>query len=349
MMENLESVFEMEKEALIKSGIEKGLRPFQAKECYVWLYNRRVNSPEEWSSLPKTFRKEILNHFDFSFPQILKESVSKDGTTKLLLQLNDKMTIEAVYIPQGKRNTLCISSQVGCPVGCSFCLTGKGGFIRNLTASEIFLQIVVLEKRFSLFGKHYNIVVMGMGEPLLNLDNFKKSLKIILDPEGLAISRRRITVSTVGIKGKLEEYLKDTGLPPIAISLHSAIEERRRKLIPSRVVHSVKEIREILQKSSRKEREKISIEYVIIKDFNDSKEDAEALKKFCKGLKVKVNLIPFNQNKLLNFSSPEKEKVIKFQDILSEGGISTTIRKSRGEDINAACGLLSTMEKRKAI
>ncbi len=348
MTENLASVFEMEKEELIKAGIEKGLKPFQAKDCYVWLYNRRVNSPEEWSSLPKTFRKEIKHYFDFSFPQILKESVSKDGTTKLLLELYDKMKIEAVYIPQGKRTTLCISSQVGCPVGCSFCLTGKGGFIRNLTASEIFLQLVVLEKRFSLFGKHYNVVLMGMGEPLLNLDNFKKSLKIILDPEGLAISRRRITVSTVGIKGKLEEYLQDTGLPPIAISLHSAMEEKRRKLIPSRAVLSVKEIREILQKSSRREREKISIEYVLIRDFNDSKEDAYALKKFCKGLKVKVNLIPLNQNKLLDFNSPEKEEVIKFQDILSSGGISTTIRKSRGGDINAACGLLSTMEKIKA-
>lgn len=333
------------KDFLISYGVSKGLKNFQAKDVYVWLYNRRELNPDKWSTLPLSFRKQIKSDYDFSLPVIKRKSQSVDGTLKLLIELNDGNTIECVYIPQGKRTTLCISSQAGCPLGCKFCLTGKGGFIRNLEVSEIISQIMVLEEKFSLFGKSYNIVIMGMGEPLLNFSNLKNALEIITDGEGLAISRRRITVSTVGIKEKFEEYLQDLNMPLLAISLHSAIQEKRDKIIPSKSVLSLKDLRNLLQKNSRRNREPVSIEYVVLKEFNDRKEDIDALVKFCKGLKVKVNLIHFNEHPLLEFKAAEEEEMVKIQDILSENRISTTIRKSRGSDINAACGQLLDFER----
>jgi len=343
--ENLkQSILGMGKDFLYSYGISKGLKNFQSKDLYVWLYNRRELKPEKWSTLPLSLRKAIKSDFDFSLPSIKKESKSVDGTVKLLLELSDGNKIECVYIPQGKRTTLCISSQAGCPLGCRFCLTGRGGFFRNLEVSEIISQILILEEKFSLFGKSYNIVVMGMGEPLLNFSNLKKALSIITDGEGLAISRRRITVSTVGIKEKFEEYLKDTDMPLLAISLHSAIEEKRNKIIPSKSVLSLKDLRILLQNNSRRNREPVSIEYVVLKNFNDKDEDIEALVKFCKGLKVKVNLIHFNEHPLLEFKAADEKEMIKIQDILSENRISTTIRKSRGGDINAACGQLLDFE-----
>lgn len=328
-------------------GSSKGLKNFQSKDAFVWLYNRRELNPDRWSTLPLSFRKSVKSHFDFFIPLVKKESFSKDGTVKLLLELKDGNKIECVYIPQGKRDTICISSQVGCPLKCEFCLTGKGGFFRNLEVDEIISQIIILEKKFKLFGKSYNIVVMGMGEPFLNFQNLKKSLSIITDCEGLAISRRRITVSTIGIKEKLEEYLNDDSMPLLAISLHSAIEEKRKKIIPTKLALSLKDLRTLLQNNSRRGKDLISIEYIILKDFNDKREDIEALVKFCKGLKVKVNLIPFNEHPLVPFKSPEGKEVIKIQDILSQNKISTTIRKSRGKDIKAACGQLFYFEEVK--
>lgn len=343
--ENLkQNILNKGKDFLYSYGISKGLKNFQAKDLYVWLYRRRELNPEKWSTLPLSLRKAIKNDFDLSLPSIKKESESSDGTVKLLLELFDGKKIECVYIPQRKRITLCISTQVGCPLGCTFCLTGRGGFFRNLEAMEIISQILVLEKKFSLFGKSYNIVFMGMGEPLLNFSNLKKALSIITDGEGLAISRRRITISTVGIKEKFEEYLQDLSMPLLAVSLHSAIQEKRDKIIPSKSVLPLKDLRILLQRSSRRNREPISIEYVVLKDFNDMKEDIEALVSFCKGLKVKVNLINFNEHPLLKFKSAKEKEMIKIQDVLSENRISTTIRKSRGADINAACGQLLDFE-----
>ncbi|MCX7829614.1 MAG: 23S rRNA (adenine(2503)-C(2))-methyltransferase RlmN, partial [Acidobacteria bacterium] len=332
-----ENALGLGKDFLLSYGVSKKLKNFQAKDSYVWLYNRRELNPLNWSTLPLSFRKEIISDFDFSLPKIKKESQSADGTAKLLLELSDGNFIECVYIPQGKRTTLCISSQAGCPLKCKFCLTGKGGFFRNLETFEIIAQIIILENRFSLFGKTYNIVVMGMGEPLLNFSNFKKAMSIATDCEGLAISRRRITVSTIGIKERVEEYLKDSSMPLLAISLHSAIQEKRDKIIPSKSALPLKDLRALLQSNSRRNREPVSIEYVVLKNFNDSKEDIDALIKFCKGLKAKVNLIQFNEHPLLDFQAVEYEEMVKIQDFLSENRISTTIRKSRGKDICAAC------------
>jgi len=342
-----ENILGLDRDFLLSYGDFRGLKSFQARDAYIWLYNRRELNPSKWSSLPISFRKAVSEDFDFSLPTVKKERASSDGTEKLLLELKDGNKIECVYIPQGKRITLCISSQAGCPLNCKFCLTGKGGYFRNLEVAEIISQIMILENKFSLFGKSYNIVVMGMGEPLLNYSNLCKALSIITDCEGLAISRRRITVSTVGIKEILERYLGDERMPLLAISLHSAIQEKRNALIPSKSVLSLIELRNLLQNNSRKGREPVSLEYVVLKDFNDHKEDIEALVKFCKGLKVKVNLIQFNEHPLLNFKAAEEKEMVRIQDILSENRISTTIRKSRGKDINAACGQLLDLERLK--
>lgn len=347
-MERKENIFDKTKDEIIDYGLKKGLKPFQPKLVYSWLYKKHELDPLKWSNIPLNFRKNVLSDFDFSLPYLIKETKSIDGTTKLLLQLKDKNQIECVFIPQEReRITLCISTQVGCPIKCKFCLTGFSGFKRSLTPSEIFLQTLILQKKFSLYKKGFNIVFMGMGEPLLNFENLKEALKILMDNDGFSISKKRITISTVGIKDKLEEYLDDPHLPLLAISLHSAIEEKRRELIKSPLILSVEEIRKILIKNTKKERDYVSIEYVLIKDFNDKDEDIKALLKFCKGLKVKVNLIPYNQNPYMNFSTPEQERVLKFQEILSQHYISITIRKSRGKDILAACGQLAiTKEER---
>jgi 23S rRNA (adenine2503-C2)-methyltransferase len=324
---------------------DMALKPFQGKEIYRWIYKRRMLDPENWTSLPAGFREKLKTRFGLYLPEIRTVLKSEDGTKKFLLSLNDALEIESVYIPQKGRATLCLSTQVGCPVGCGFCLTGKMGFKRNLSPSEILGQLFLLEKECGLIENSYNVVFMGMGEPLLNFENLRSALNIMTDPDGMGISRKRITVSTIGIRSGLEAYLEDPALPPLAISLHSASEETRKELIPAGKDFSLKEIRKLLQHASRKEREPISLEYIIIDGINSGIEDAYELAKFCSGLKVKVNIIPFNPNPYVHFKKPDAKKVIEFQDILDSKGILSTIRQSRGSDISAACGQLAVFER----
>jgi 23S rRNA (adenine2503-C2)-methyltransferase len=327
---------------------EKSLKPFQGKELYRWIYFRRILDPDKWTSLPLSFREGFKKEFSLDLPEIKRVSESGDGTRKFLLSLKDGHEIESVCIPSNGRVTLCISAQAGCPVGCSFCLTGKMGFQRNLKVPELLGQVALLERECGLAVNSYNIVFMGMGEPLLNLGNLKEALSIMTDPDGMAISRKRITVSTIGIKSGLEEYLEDPSLPPLAISLHSASEETRKKLIPAANDFSLKEMRTLLHNASRKERDRISLEYILLKGVNDSEDDALELAKFCRGLKVKVNMIPLNPHPLIPFEAPAEQTIINFQSVLACMEISSTIRKSRGADIAAACGQLAVFERDKA-
>lgn len=326
---------------------EMNLKPFQGKEIYRWIYRRRTLDPSAWTSLPASFREEFCRDFGLGIPRVKKVIESADGTRKFLLSLADGLEIESVCIPQGGRVTLCLSTQVGCPVRCAFCLTGRMGFTRNLTAGEMIGQPFVLERECGLVDNSYNVVFMGMGEPLLNLENLRDALAIMTDPDGMGISRRRITVSTIGVRSGLESYMADPGMPPLAISLHSVSEETRKKLIPAAKDLSLKDIRKFLQDASRKNRERISLEYVMLDGVNCGDDDARALARFCSGLKVKVNLIPFNEHPYIDFRNPSMKTVVGFQDILASLRVCSTIRHSRGADISAACGQLAVFEKGK--
>lgn len=326
---------------------EMNLRPFQGKEVYKWIYRRRVLDPSAWTSLPASFREEFRREYGLGLPSVKKVLESSDGTKKFLLSLSDGLQIESVYIPQGGRVTLCLSTQVGCPVRCAFCVTGRMGFTRNLTPAELIGQPFLLERECGLDDNSYNVVFMGMGEPLLNLPNLKEALAIMTDPDGMGISRRRITVSTIGVRAGLETYMADREMPPLAISLHSASEETRKKLIPAAKDLSLKDIRKFLQDASRKNRERISLEYVMLDGVNCGDDEARALARFCSGLKVKVNLIPFNEHPYIDFRKPPMKTVVAFQDILASLRVCSTIRQSRGADISAACGQLAVFEKGK--
>jgi 23S rRNA (adenine2503-C2)-methyltransferase len=318
-----------------------GLKAFQEVDVYRWIYVRRRLDPLLWTTLPKEARTALSERCRPGLPRVAGEQRAADGTVKLLLELEDGQRIEAVYIPDRQRRTVCVSSQVGCAMGCRFCLTAQMGCRRNLTPGEILGQFFVLEERTDLREAAYNVVFMGMGEPLANRKNLEAALAILEDDEGLGISRRKITVSTSGLADELEAFAASPVCPRLSLSLNGAREELRQDLMPVTKKHSLKRLREVLQGLSRRERERISLEYVLLGGVNDSERDARDVARFAKGLKVKVNLIRFNPAEGLPFVPSEPERVLAFQDALVGSGIMTSVRKSRGPDILAACGQLA--------
>lgn len=318
-----------------------GLKPYQILEMYRWTYHRRVFDPVLWTNLPRAAREALAARCVSGLPEVLGTMRSADGTQKFLLGLADGRSVEAVAIPDGKRRTVCISSQAGCAMGCTFCLTGTLGLTRNLRAGEILGQILTIETRTDIRKTAYNIVFMGMGEPLANVENLRAALVVIEDDDGMAISRRRITVSTAGLADALEDFAADPLCPYLALSLGSAREEVRDRLMPINRRFPLARLRVVLQGLARRNRERVSIEYTLLSGVNDGEADAAALVRFARGLKVKVNLIHFNAAPGLPFEASSAERTRAFQGILLGAGIATSIRKSRGEDILAACGQLA--------
>lgn len=318
-----------------------GLKPYQVRQMFRWVYHRRTLDPLSWTSLPKPARAALASRCHPGLPEVLGERESYDGTLKFLMGLGDGARVECVYIPDNDRRTLCISSQVGCALRCSFCLTGTLGLTRDLTAGEIVGQVLAAEVRTDLRDFAYNLVFMGMGEPLANMDNLVKALAILQDEEGMAISKRRITLSTAGLADALEALAENPLCPRLALSLGSARNEVRDRLIPVNRRFPLARLREVLQALSRRNRERVSLEYTLLRGVNDSGPDARALVRFAKGLKVKVNLIRFNAAQGLPFEPVNLAGARAFQKILLDAGIATSIRKSRGEDILAACGQLA--------
>ena len=318
-----------------------GLRPFHAAEVYRWIYGRRSLDPAGWTNLPLEARAVLSERFSPGLPEVAGDQLSSDGTRKFLLRLHDGETIEAVYIPDGERRTVCVSSQVGCAVGCTFCLTAKMGLRRNLTPSEILSQFFVLEARTDIASTSYNVVFMGMGEPMANRANLEAALAILEDPRGMAVSPRRITVSTSGLADQLEAFAVSPVCPRLSLSLNAARDELRTRLMPVNKGFPLKRLRTALQNLTRKERERISLEYVLLGGENDSEGDARDVARFARGLKVKVNLISFNAAPGLPYRASTPEATEVFQEILTRNGITATIRRSRGLDILAACGQLA--------
>jgi 23S rRNA (adenine2503-C2)-methyltransferase len=330
----------MERPQLEAALTASGHEAFRARQVFAWIYRRGVADLSMMSDLPRELRASLATDFTLSTPGIVSRERSSDGTEKFLLRLEDGRQIESVFIPDTPAMTLCISTQVGCAMACAFCLTGKMGLVRNLTAGEIAGQVRVLAHALGLAGKAFNIVLMGMGEPLHNYDETMKALRILADEYGLAVPPRRITLSTVGLLPALERLAREPIMPNLAISLHAPSDSLRGELVPLNRKYGIAEIIEACRRFPLKRRARITFEYVMLAGVNDSPEDARRLAKLMAGLKSKVNLIPLNAAAGIPFERPRDEVVDRFAAILAERGITVSVRKSRGRDIRAACGQL---------
>lgn len=320
-----------------------GEKPFRAKQVYEWLWNKNAHSLSEMTNLSKSLRENLENHFSIKPAEIHVMQRSIDGTIKNAVKLHDGNVVESVLIPTAKRTTACVSSQVGCSLDCTFCATAQLTRMRNLTAAEIVDQVTLIDKQSREYHQKplSNIVFMGMGEPLLNYSSVTDAIRKITEDKGLGMSPRRITVSTSGIP-KLIEKLADENLKvKLALSLHSAIEEKRNQLMPFSVKFPLTSIMESLSYWYQKTKSRITLEYIIWKGINDGNEDIKALIKFCKSIPSKVNLIQYNSIEGGNYSQANSNIIQNYVTALEQENIIVKIRKSRGDDIDAACGQLA--------
>ena len=325
-----------------------GYPRFHARQIFQWVYRRGVTDFALMSDLGRDLRTQLDATCVITTPLVERQERSEDGTTKLLLRLADGRHIESVYIPDTPAQTFCISTQVGCAMKCAFCLTGKMGIDRNLSAGEIAGQVRVLARELGLLDTRFNIVLMGMGEPLHNYEATMKALRILADEHGFAVPGRRMTLSTVGVLPALERLATEPLMPNLAISLHSTTEEQRDRLVPINRKYGLKELLDACRSFPLKRRERITFEYVMLQDVNDTPEDARRLVRLLHGIKGKVNLLPLNEAAGIPFDRPSDERVNTFARILSEHGVTVSVRKSRGRDIRAACGQLITESTRKS-
>ena len=318
----------------------RGYERFHARQLYRWIYKRGVVDFETMTDLSKNLRTRLAAEFDVLTPRVIADLRSSDGTRKFMLELADARRIEAVFIPDTPAMTFCISTQVGCAMGCGFCLTGKMGLVRNLTAGEIAGQVRVLAAATSLLDHPFNIVLMGMGEPLHNYDNTMRALRILHNEHGLAVSPRRVTLSTVGIVPGLQRLAHEPLMPNLAISLHATTDEQRTDLVPPNRKYPLADILDTCRRFPLKKRSRITFEYVMLDGVNDTPEDARRLARLLSGIKAKVNLIPLNPAPGIPYQRPPDERVDRFAQILADRHLTVSVRKSRGQDIRAACGQL---------
>lgn len=349
-MQNKENILDFTKSEL-EARFEK---KFRVKQIFEWIYQKYADSFSQMSSLPKDLREELDKKYHFSPLQCVKSEQSKDKSIKYLFRLNDGLLIESVLLPmkeelineEGKlikhaRYTICISSQVGCKSGCSFCLTAKGGLKRNLSAGEIVGQVLWIKKHHNIpYERRLNIVYMGMGEPLDNLKNVSRAVTILSDNDTLAIAPRRQTISTSGLAKQIEELGKMNLGVLLAISLHAVNDELRSELMPINKAYNIARIMQAVRNFPIHQRKKVLFEYLLIDKINDGLNHAKELVKLLNGIRAKVNLILFNPHEGSIYKRPSLENAVKFQDFLSSKGITCTIRQSKGLDISAACGQL---------
>jgi 23S rRNA (adenine2503-C2)-methyltransferase len=292
------------------------------------------------TDLSKDLRSSLAEQFSAAIPTVVSRERSADGTEKFLLGLRDGRRIESVFIPETPAQTFCISTQVGCAMKCGFCLTGKMGLMRNLDAGEIVGQVLVLARELGLLDARFNIVLMGMGEPLHNYDQTMKALRILGDEDGLSISPRRVTLSTVGVVPGLERLANEPYKPNPAVSLHATTEAQRDQLVPLNRKYGIGDVIEACKRFPLKRRNRITFEYVMLAGVNDSDDDARRLVRLLGGVRSKVNLIPLNEAAGIPFSRPGDERINRFAQILADHHLTVSVRKSRGRDIRAACGQL---------
>ena len=327
---------------------QRGHKRFHARQIFGWIYRRGVSDVAAMTDLSRDLRAALAAEFAVTTPQVVTRERSTDGTEKFLLQLVDGRQIESVFIPDTPSMTFCLSTQVGCAMACSFCLTGKMGLVRNLSAGEIAGQVRVLAGALDLRDRKFNIVLMGMGEPLHNYDETMRALRILNDEHGFAMSPRRMTLSTVGVLPALDRMAREPIMPNLAISLHAPTDTLRGELVPLNRKYGVADIIAACKRFPLSKRSRITFEYVLLAGVNDSPEDARQLAKLLSGVKSKVNLIPLNPAPGIPFERPADTAVDRFARILAEHGLVVSVRKSRGRDIRAACGQLIVKGQRRS-
>jgi len=339
----------LSKPELVKILIKHNLPKFRASQLWNWIYRSGVSNFNQMSNISKDLQRNLSEIFFISGPLITSSQISDDGTIKWLLKLNDGNEIETVWIPDNKRGTLCISSQVGCTLTCKFCHTGTQRLVRNLTSAEIVGQVMLaideLNDWPSASENRYltSIVLMGMGEPLYNYENVKTALEIIMDHSGISLSRRRITLSTSGIIPEIEKCGKDLGVN-LAISLHATDDKLRDKLVPINKKYNIKKLLEAVRSyATISNARRVTWEYVMLKGVNDSIKDAKNLVNLIKGIPSKINLIPFNKWPCSPYECSGKTEINNFSKIIMKAGYASPIRTPRGRDVMAACGQLRSL------
>ncbi len=334
-------------ETLINKDLIQAKEKFRSKQLWHWLYFRGETDFDKMTTVSKDLRKKLKNHFVIRRPKVKSHQISKDGTQKWLLELNDNNLIETVFIPEENRGTLCVSSQVGCTLNCKFCFTGTQKLVRNLTSSEIISQLLLAKDNLLDWPngkdrKISNIVFMGMGEPLYNYENVKNAAEIMGDKEGIQLSTKRITLSTSGIVPEIIKWGNEVD-SRLAISLHATNDELRNDIVPINKKFPLKELIKACREYPRsKNSKRITFEYVMLKGVNDTAQDARKLVKLISGIPAKINLIPFNPWPNSSYECSSKEDIKKFSDIIKNAGYASPVRKTRGQDIMAACGQLKS-------
>jgi 23S rRNA (adenine2503-C2)-methyltransferase len=329
-----------------------GEKTYRAAQVYTAVYRRRLIDFDRMTDLPKTLRQKLSEKAVVTNTKVGSVFTSSDATRRYLLRLGDGKEIEAVFMPEEHRDTICISSQVGCPLACDFCMTGVIGLKRNLSAGEIISQVVIVLNEVYGPGAETphgtNIVMMGMGEPFLNYENVMKAVRIFADEKGLAIAPRRVTVSTAGIVPRIYDFAKEQIRPHLAISLSASTDEVRNQLFPINRKYPLSELIEACRRYLLADRERLTFEYVMLDGVNDSDESARELVRLLSGIRAKVNLIPHNPAPELPYLSSPMNRILAFQKILVERGVPAFIRRPRGQDISAACGQLAARHQASA-
>jgi 23S rRNA (adenine2503-C2)-methyltransferase len=366
------NLFGLDRAALGEIVAGLGEPAYRAEQIYLWLYRRRARAIAEMTDLTKGLRDALAASYDLRWPDVVERGHSQDGTIKYLFRLDDGATVESVYIPEERRRTICISTQAGCPLACAFCLTGISGYKRNLKPWEILGQVATVmhetrelggarsaatsEGGFrggrvaatvvsasappDLKGRAWNVVVMGMGEPLLNYENTVVALRALMDPDGFAVAPKKLTLSTVGILPALEKLMQEPVRPNLAISLHAPTKELRRELMPIEERYDIKDVIAAAQRYPIPRGGAVTYEYVLLGGVNDQPAHARALVRLLAGSRGKVNLIPLNPAPEIPFAPPSREAIDEFCRILSEARVTVSVRRPRGQDILAACGQL---------
>ncbi|MBC2714429.1 MAG: 23S rRNA (adenine(2503)-C(2))-methyltransferase RlmN [Desulfobacteraceae bacterium] len=343
--EILPDIKEFTKEELTRWFQKKGIQPYRTTQIMRWIYLKQVDSFDEMTDISKNNRQLLSTNFSFSKPEKKQIESSVDGSKKYLFGLQDGNCIETVLIPEKNHYTLCISTQVGCAMGCRFCMTAQSGLIRNLTQAEIINQVLGTLKDITGKKRLTNIVLMGMGEPLANYENVIRAIHIFTDNDsGLQFSTRRVTLSTCGLIPRFDELGRDTKIN-LAISLNATDNPTRSMLMPINKKYPIEHLIDACARYQLAPRNKITFEYILIRDINDSIKDANRLAKLLRPVKAKINLIPFNEHPGSEFKCPDETVVLKFQEVLHQKSYTAIIRHSKGRDISAACGQLSAKNK----
>ncbi|MGZ8136253.1 MAG: 23S rRNA (adenine(2503)-C(2))-methyltransferase RlmN [Methylococcaceae bacterium] len=334
------NLLDFDRKGLAAFFVELGEKPFRATQLLKWIYQEGVEDFNLMTNLSKSLRSYLQENCTILTPEIVVEQVASDGTCKWVLQTDCGNRVETVFIPEESRGTLCVSSQIGCALACTFCSTAQQGFNRNLTTAEIIGQVYVAQKRLGSAAKITNVVMMGMGEPLLNFDNVVAAMNLMMDDFSFGLSKRRVTVSTSGVVPAMYRLTQACDVS-LAVSLHAVTDELRNELVPINKKYPLKELMEACRDNAKlAPRRTVTFEYVMLDGVNDSLEDAHGLIKLLKTVPAKINLIPFNPFPNSSYRCSSNNRINQFKTLLNDAGIVTTVRKTRGEDIDAACGQL---------